>query len=140
MHAASALFTWSKKLLAFASRQFESNYGPLSASFLLFWSIISLRASVAGGSGRPRSEAPCIYTRCTDCLSLVVMPFVFVLYQVQLYRLQNFNSWWVFRFFSCTASSDFTLRHPTSGLNNASLRRGTLYYLSICNNQLMHQA
>ena len=68
MRAASGLFRGAWSSWHFASRQFAPNSGPLSASFTLFcfvFSIVSLRASVAGGS-RPRSGGRCI--RILNCM------------------------------------------------------------------------
>ena len=42
MHAAFRLFWWRAELLAFASRQLAPTSGPLSASFTLFCSNLSL--------------------------------------------------------------------------------------------------
>ena len=40
MHAASGMFSWSMELLAFATSQFAPNYGPLSASFTMFFVLL----------------------------------------------------------------------------------------------------
>ena len=59
MHAASGLFSWS---MAFLSRQFAPtimDLRPLHIVCTSYISIFPFWASVAGGEGRPRSEAPC---------------------------------------------------------------------------------